>query len=472
MTGIDRFLQAAKSAGCRRDQFANFLRLGLVLTPKQCVASSLARLCDESGGPTELAYGGARGGGKSFWLLAQMAEDCLRYPGLKCLLLRKVGTSGREGFEDLLPRVLGGISYKYIPSSNVLVFPNGSRIKLGHFKDEKDVDKYLGLEYDVIGVEEATTLSGSKYKMIRTCNRTSKPGWRPRIYSTTNPGGIGHDWYKRRFIDPARGGDGETTTRFVGATVDDNPFINPEYVGILDSLTGWQYRAWRLGDWDIASGQYFSTFSRQHHGCGRFGELPRHWRYWLSFDYGFKHYTAVYLFAQTGDGDVYAVDEHAEQRWRPDQHAAAMDAMIARHGLRRDQIETTVAGGDCWQTESDGKNVVDAYAEHGWHFERANMSRTDRPFELLYRLGDPGNPDESRRKRQTLWISESCPLLLSCIPAMVHDEHHPEKCAKVDADEDGIGGDDPYDAATYGLMYVSGGPRVTMLDSPIAGYRG
>ena len=274
VSSASRYFDAARASGCPADQVRNFLRAGVVLQPRQLVASAIARLCDADGGPIELAYGGARGGGKSFWLLAQLADDCQRYPGLKCLMLRKVGGSGKEGFEDLLPRVLGGLKYQYIPTSNLLVFPNGSRIKLGHFKDEKDVDKYLGLEYDVIGVEEATTLTASKYRAIRTCNRTSKAGWRPRIYSTTNPGGIGHDWYKRRFIDPYLA-DAETTTRFVPATIDDNAFVNAEYKGILDTLTGWQLRAWRHGDWDIASGQYFSTFSREHHACGVFGRMPR-----------------------------------------------------------------------------------------------------------------------------------------------------------------------------------------------------
>ena len=100
------------------------------------------------------------------------------------------------------------------------------------------------------------------------------------------------------------------------------------------------------------------------------------------------------------------------------------------------------------------------------------MSRIDRPFELLHRLGDPANPDPARRREPTLRISESCPLLLGCLPAMVHDETHPEKCAKVDADEDGVGGDDPYDAFTYGLMYVAGGPRVAVGSDLLGGYRG
>src|SRR6185369_4963328 len=123
-------------------------------------------------------------------------------PGLKCLLLRKVGKANLEQFEDLRRRLFGKLKHEFSAYRGVLAFKNGSRIIAGHFQSEKDIDAYLGLEYDVIGVEEATTLTSRKYQDISTCCRTSKPNWRPRIYSTTNPGGIGHAWYRKLFILP------------------------------------------------------------------------------------------------------------------------------------------------------------------------------------------------------------------------------------------------------------------------------
>src|SRR5690242_21683983 len=92
------------------------------------------------------------------------------------------------------------------------LFRSGSRIIAGHFQAEKDIDAYLGLEYDVVGIEEATTLSSRKHSDISTCCRTSKASWRPRIYSTSNPGGVGHAWYRTKFILPFRDGR-ETETR-------------------------------------------------------------------------------------------------------------------------------------------------------------------------------------------------------------------------------------------------------------------
>src|SRR6516162_9757006 len=199
----EAYLRQALAAGCPEDQVRNYLAARVYLQERQLAASAAARLCDRPDGPTAVGYGGARGGGKSHWLLAQMgADDCQRVPGLKCLLLRKVGKANLEHFEDLRKRLFGQLSHEFSAFRGILSFKNGSRIIAGHFQNEKDIDAYLGLEYDVIGIEEATTLTARKYQDITTCCRSSKPNWRPRIYSTTNPGGVGHAWYRTRFVLP------------------------------------------------------------------------------------------------------------------------------------------------------------------------------------------------------------------------------------------------------------------------------
>src|SRR5215510_9924116 len=243
MTPWERYFFVGRRAGCPKEQMDRFQAGDVILQERQLVASAAARLCDAPDGPTAIGYGGARGGGKSHWLLAQMgADDCQRVPGLKCLLLRKVGKSNLENFEDLRQRLFRRLPHEFSPSRGVLTFANGSRIIAGHFQNEKDIDAYLGLEYDVIGIEEATTLSSRKHTDISTCCRTSKPNWRPRIYSTSNPGGIGHAWYRTKFVLPFLQGK-EADTRFIPARVSDNRFNNPEYTKVLQSLTGWQKRA-------------------------------------------------------------------------------------------------------------------------------------------------------------------------------------------------------------------------------------
>jgi phage terminase large subunit len=461
---IERYYRAARQAGCPLDQALNFSRAACILQPKQLLASSAARLCDHTDGPTEIGYGGARGGGKSHWM---GADDCMRFAGLKCLLLRKVGGSAKEGFEDLLSGTLGQIGGKYIPSSNVWLAPNGSKIKLGHFQNERDIDKYLGLGYDVIGIEEATTLSESKMRMIRTCNRTTKRGWRARIYSTTNPGGIGHSWYKERFIVPFRA-KLLGKTRFVPALLEDNCYFEPEYRANLEELTGWQREAWLNGDWDIAIGKFFSCWRHDKHVVEPF-PIPHDWRLWMSFDYGFGHDTAVYLFAKSNDGQIFVIAEHGERKKLPRQHADAMQAMLDRHGIAKHRIEAIVAGGDCWNKDRDGGSIEQDYANLGWSFDRANDDRINGAAAIARRIGEY-NRDGTISQLPSVFVWNTCPKLIECMPNMEHDPQRPEDVLKVDMDQDGRGGDDAYDSFRYGLMFAEQATRsLTAIVSPFAG---
>ncbi len=463
----ERYATAAQAAGMAQEQFERFLRAGVALHPQQLIASRVARECDRDDGPTELGYGGARGGGKSHWMLAQMAiDDCQRYPGLKCLLLRKVGSAVKEGFEDLIPRLLAFTPHRYKPSRGTLVFPNGSKIIIGHFKDEKDVDRYLGLEYDVIGIEEATTLTASKVQMIRTCNRTSKPDWRPRMYYTTNPGGLGHGWFKKKFIEPLRRGI-ERLTRFVQATVRDNPFVNSGYVQTLEELTGWQRKAWLDGDWDIAAGQFFTTWRHEAHVIEPFTP-PLAWRFWCSFDYGFTHYTAVHLFAQSDDGHIYVIGEHGARGWQVADHAVAIHALLARHGLTVDDLDGFVAGTDAFAKKSPGQTIAEMYADEGIQMTQANTDRITGAANILKRLGDV---ERTPPRPPTVSMFNTCPRLVEAIPLLQHDPNRPEDVLKVDTDDDGNGGDDFYDCFRYGIM-AAVERRPVAAPNPFDDYRG
>jgi hypothetical protein len=420
----------------------------VILQQRQLVASAAARLCDAPDGPTAIGYGGARGGGKSHWLLAQMgADDCQRVPGLKCLLLRKVGKANLEHFEDLRRRLFGKLKHEFSAFRGILSFANGSRIIAGHFQNEKDIDAYLGLEYDVIGIEEATTLTARKYQDISTCCRTSKANWRPRIYSTTNPGGVGHGWYRSKFIVPFQE-KRETETRFIPARVTDNRWNNPEYLRVLQNLTGWQKRAWLDGDWDIAAGQYFTTLRREIHVVTDFDETrAREW--FVALDYGFAHYTVALLGCTDGDGNIFVVDEHAERLWLPERHAAAIKAMLARHkiGNRKlafEDLKRIVAGADVFSRQSDGTTIAAQYAKHGLSLRCANTDRVNGWAEILTRFGDIDGGI-----RPTLFMHQRCGRLVETLPSLQHDPNRPEDVLKVDADEDGIGGDDCADALRY-----------------------
>jgi len=334
----------------------------------------------------------------------------------------------------------------YVQTRSVLGLPNGSRILLGGFRNERDIDKYIGLEYDGIVIDDAHLVSAGKQQKIRGSLRTSKPDWRPRAYLSFNPGGIGHAYLKSTFVTPWRR-QSETDTRFIFSTPDDNAHINSGYLVYLDGLTGWLKQAWRYGDFDIAAGQFFTTWRYETHVV-KPREPRGFWTFWAAMDYGFTHPTVVYLLAKDHDGNIHVIDEHWQRRWLVPDHAEAIKAMLARNGLALDRLETFVAGGDVFNKSGASKTTpAQQYEEHDIQLTRANMDRPNGAARILEYLGDV-----DRQIAPRLFVSDRCARLIECIPALQHDPNRPEDVFKADIDESGEGGDDAYDALRYGLM--------------------
>lgn len=447
-TSAELFAQTVRASGLPMDGLTRFLAAGYVPQPKQLLFHAAARQCDGVKGPTDIAFGGARGPGKSHAAFAQLAiDDCQRVPGLKGLFLRRVAKAARESIEDLRAKVLRNVRHTYLAHRGMIELANGSRVILGHFRSENDIDAFLGLEYDVIVIEEDTQLTASKKRDIETCLRTSKPGWRPRTYRTTNPGGIDHRGFKERFIAPFRK-RAETDTRFVPATVHDNRFVNKEYRQKLEQLVGWKRRAWLEGDWDIEAGQYFSNWDHDATVIQPF-EIPSHWPIWCGFDYGFTHPTAVYWLTEN-DGVMFAIGEHLESKKLPKYHAEIIHARTMDYGNRPvTRLDGIYAGADVWANkgDADAKTIADQYQEHGISMERATMDRISGWAEILQRLGERGKTDP------TLKIFDRCARLIKCLPAVQHNPNRPEDVLKTNADPDtDEGGDDEADALRYGVM--------------------
>lgn len=447
---LDAYLGAARRAGCPPDQLLNFRRGGYAAQPKQLLFHAAARECDQPGGPSQIGFGGARGPGKSHAVFAQAAlDDCRRVPGSKWLYLRKVGKQAREQFEDLRRAVLLDTPHQYNRSEGVVYFPNGSRILIGHFHNEGDIDNYLGIQYDGIIVEEATSLTLTKRRAVSDSLRTSIPGWRPRLYETTNPGGVGHAWFKALYIGPARAGQ-EVDTRFIFATVEDNRFIDPDYRRRLEQNTGWRLRAYRYGDWDIVAGQYFTNWNYNLHVLTPdrypFQTIPANWPVWGSLDYGHNHPTAAHLHT-LGDGIIYTVGEHWARRTPIKRHADALKALCARWGR---VPRYWYAGADCFarrESEEDAPTIDQRYKAEGITLKPANVNRISGWSEMSERLGD-----EAAGIAPTWFILDTCPRLIECVSGLEHDPARPEDVLKVDIDEAGEGGDDAGDSARYGLM--------------------
>jgi len=370
-------------------------------------------------------------------------DDCQRFPGLKALMLRKVGKALKESADDLRVKILRRTPHKYNKGTGQIEFPNGSRVLLGNYKDDTSFNALLGLEYDLIPIEEATTLEAQKYKLVNTCARTSKAGWRPRIYSNANPGGVGHSWYHRRFIR------GSEDSIFIPATYKDNAFLDPDYVTALENLTGWLRRAWLEGDWNVHAGTYFSNFDDSVHVVPAHNIRGKGYHFYLAVDYGFQHPTAALLLA-VGGGVVYVIDEYLEAKRLTSTHSRSLDAMLSKWKLERRNIREFALGADAWQKGKDGTCVADEYEDEGWRPEPAMMARVQGAQEVLRRLGDV-----EASIPPSLFIFDTCPRLIEQLPQMQHDPRRLEDVLKVDVDEEGMGGDDLYDALRYGLQAVA-----------------
>ena len=415
--------------------------------------------------PLSIGFGGARGGAKTHAVFAQVAlDDCQRANGLKCLFLRKVAKSAKESMQDLRRKVLHSCKNNFRTQDGILEFPNSSHIICGHFNYEKDIDAYLGLEYDLIAIEEATQLTEAKRKDIKTCLRTSRTDWRPRDYNTSNPGGVGHEWFRKVFIIPYRKGE-QKITRFIPSTVYDNKMVDTDYRSKLEELTGWKREAWLKGDWDILAGQFFGNFQYETHVIQPFA-IPIDWPIWAALDYGYNHPTVVYLFTMA-DGIIYIIGEYWQRHRLPSSNAEGIAKLCAEiqlvHPTREivplsiDKLKPFVAGSDVFaqRGHEGGKTIAQQYEEAGIKLSPANTDRINGASQLLNLLGDQeaGIPPKMQ-------IFSTCERLIEQVPAMQHDPHRPEDVLKIDIDEDGSGGDDCYDTVRYGVMVKYKGQKL------------
>lgn len=206
----------------------------------------------------EVLFGGARGGGKTDTMLVWLLYD-KECPILKALVIRKNATDLKD-WTDRAWQMWKDLGVTKSGNPVVFKFPSGYEIVTGHLKDDNAYEKYQGHEYQKICIEELTQIPSedSYEKLISSC-RSTIPNIKPQIFCTTNPGGIGHGWVKKRWqikgcpqqpiLTKSAFGD----RVFIPARVDDNQFLmqnDPRYILFLDGLKGSLKKAWRDGDWE------------------------------------------------------------------------------------------------------------------------------------------------------------------------------------------------------------------------------
>ena len=448
---IDLFAELCAVKGCPPDQAENFIRAGIWLQAKQLEIAAACRLCDAPDGPKMILAGGGRGSAKSHGLLAQIfCDDCQRIPGLKWLFLRKVGQANKEQINDFVVKLLPNIPHKYREATPAKIeFPNGSFVLLGNFKDEKDIDKYLGLEYDGIYIMESNQLTQTKKINILSCLRTNKTDWRPRCYQDTNPGGIDHVANKMLFVDPWKrelaGGPKQTETRYIHSTVDDNQFVDKGYKDYLEKLHGWQREAWLLGSWEFMAGAFFCNFHRDTHvypnAQTNLNERAI-MRWFAGMDYGFSHPNAFVLCCETEGGDLFIPAIYYQSSTLIEEHAANIRDLLSLHNLQPQDLEFIAAGRDCFRVDKDGSTVATEYLEREILLTPVQIDRVNAWSQVAEVLGDP-----MKQMRPRCFIHQNCEELILQIQSAQADPKKPNDILKMNANrEDGTGGDDVLEA--------------------------
>lgn len=371
-----------------------------------------------------IAYGGARGGGKSWAMRMKLVLLALNYDGISILLLRRTLGELRENHILPLTRLLDGIAV-YRESAKEFSFPNGARIKLGYCDSENDVLQYQGQAYEVIGMEEATHFTYYQFLCLTESNRISgamSVPFCPRIYFTCNPGGVGNDWVKRLFVDRIYAeNENPDDYTFIRSLVYDNDFLmknDPLYVKALEALPEKRRAAMLYGDWNAFEGAFFPEFDPNVHVIRPF-EIPADCVRFRALDYGLDMTACLWL-AVLPDRRVIVYRE----LYRPGLILSEAAKEILRLTPPGEKIRYTVASPDLWNRRQDsGKSGFEIMTESGLRgLKRADNSRiagwrTVREY-LNAAAGVP-----------RLAIFENCVNLIRCLPALRFDEHVREDAA-------------------------------------------
>lgn len=368
-------------------------------------------------------YGGARGGGKSWAIVRKAALGLYSYPGIRILMLRREYDQMENPIIAPLLEILPRQGYRYSKTDHLLVMPNGSQIKFGNMPDYDAAvgGKYQGQSYDWLFIDEATQFTESEFRGLTACVRGANEIPK-RIYLTCNPGGVGHFWVKRLFVDRQfRDGEDPEDYRFIPATVDDNVDLirsNPDYIKQLELLPEDIRNAHRYGHWDALSGVFFSEFTPGVHTCRPF-PIPRHWQRYRAFDYGLDMFFCIWV-AVDERGKCYLYREFYQSNLLVSQAAEQQLALTASG----EQIGYSIAPPDMWsRNRESGRTQAAIFMENGVPLIRADNDRVQgwAALKELLKLGEDGTPG--------LIIFDTCRELIRCLRAVQHDRRDPNDVA-------------------------------------------
>jgi hypothetical protein len=414
----------------------------------------------------EVLYGGAAGGGKSYAMLADPLHG-LNDPNFSGLLVRHTTEELRELIQksqELYPRAVPGI--KWSERKSQWTSPKGGRLWMSYLDKDTDVTRYQGQAFNWIGFDELTQWSSPyAWDYMRSRLRSSAHHLGLYMRATTNPGGAGHQWVKKMFIDPAPSGKpfwatnietGDTITfpeghskagqplfkrRFIPASLFDNPYLADagDYEAMLLSLPEHQRKQLLEGNWDINDGAAFPEFDRTKHVIEAF-DVPESWVKFRACDYGYGSYTGVLWFAVAPDEQLVVYRElYCSKVTATDLADMILDLEKHDGGMRYGVLDSSL-----WHNRGDtGPSLAEQMIMKGCRWRPSDRSRGSRVAgknEIHRRL----QVDEFTEKPRLVFM-DNCTNTIAQIPSIPLDKRNPE-------DVDTHAEDHLYDALRYGVM--------------------
>ncbi len=415
----------------------------------------------------EVLYGGSAGSGKSFALLA----DPMRYfnnSNFSGLILRRTNDELRELIwksQELYPKIYPGS--KWQEKKSQWVFPSGGKLWMTYLERDEDVLRYQGLSFSYIAFDELTQYATSfAWGYMRSRLRTTDPDLPLFMRATTNPGGRGHGWVKKMFVDPAPSNikfaatdidTGNTLTfpqghekegqplfyrRFIPATLKDNPYLmqDGQYEANLLALPETQRRQLLEGDWDVADGAAFSEFKQSDHVCEPF-DIPPDWRRFRSCDYGYSSYSAVHWFAIDPSYETLYVyrELYLSKHTGKDLAKAVLEA---EHG---DSIQYGILDSSCWHNRGQiGPSIAEEMISIGCRWRPSDRSAGAR-VAGKNRFHEVLKVDPVTETAGIIFFN-TCRQIISDLPVIPSD---PKGSDDIDPRH---ASDHTYDSVRYGIM--------------------
>ena len=415
----------------------------------------------------EVLFGGSAGGGKTYSLIA----DPMRYftnSNFNGLILRRTSDELREIIfktQELYPKIFKGCRWQERKSQ--WTFPSGARLWLTYLDRDEDVTRYQGQAFSYVAFDELTQYATSfAWNYLRSRLRTTDPTLPVFMRATTNPGGVGHGWVKKTWIDPAppntrfaatdletgeilrfpegheKEGQPLFYRKFIPAKLSDNPYLmaDGQYEANLLSLPEQQRRQLLDGDWSVTEGAAFSEFRILDHVVEPF-EIPNDWRRFRSCDYGYSTFSCVHWFAvDPAFETLYVYRElYVTKNTGRDLAKAVLEAEEG------EQIQYGVLDSSCWHNRGTlGPSIAEEMINQGCRWRPSDRSAGSR-VSGKNRLHELLKVDPETEKAGIIFFN-NCRQIIADLPTL-------PSCPKGTDDIDvRTKNDHSYDSIRYGIQ--------------------